>query len=284
MQNILIVGINSYVGNSFEEWLSKKSEYNIAKVGAKNREWKEISFSKYDIVIHVAAIAHIKESKKNKHLYFEINRDLAIEVAEKSLREGVKQFIFLSSMSVYGLVEGTINKKTKELPNSFYGQSKLEAELKIKKLQNSHFKVAILRPPMIYGKNCKGNYQTLSKIAKKIRIFPQKCNHRSMIYIDNLSLFINAIIKHELSGIFFPQNLEYVNTSELVKAISDIYNHKIVFTKYFNLMISSSRLKYAKKIFGTLIYEKELTYNEKLKIEKNDFINFKESIIHTEKG
>src|SRR5699024_2819593 len=156
--------------------------------------WKEKDFSMYDVVVHVAGIAHRKETKENAQLYYEINRDLAYDVAQKSKTESVKQFIFLSSMSVYGLEEGVIDGRTPLHPKSNYGKSKLEAENLIQPLENKNFKVAIIRPPMIYGKDCKGNYQRLAKIAKKVPVFPKIDNKRSMIYIDNLSEFIRLSI------------------------------------------------------------------------------------------
>ena len=160
-------------------------------------------FSGYDSVFHVAGIAHIKETIKNRDLYFSVNRDLAYEVAKKAKEDGVRQFVFLSTMSVYGLNTGIIDNNTPEAPKNAYGRSKLEAEKLIRELEAANFQVAIIRPPMVYGKGAKGNYQRLSKFAQKSPIFPDYNNQRSMLYIDNLCEFVRLIIIHVSTGIFF---------------------------------------------------------------------------------
>ena len=137
MKNILITGENSYIGNSFQNWVSQyKGEYEVDTISVRDDKWKSTSFSEYDIVLHVAGIAHIKETKENKDLYYKVNRDLAIEVARKSKEDGIKQFVLLSSMSVYGMDQGIITTNTIEKPKSSYGISKLEAENEIKKFNN----------------------------------------------------------------------------------------------------------------------------------------------------
>lgn len=260
MKRILITGKNSYVGNSFAEWVSQyPDKYEVDKISLRTDEWKEKDFSKYDVVLHVAGIAHRKEKKRDKDLYFRVNRDLAYEVAKKAKKEGVSQFIFLSSMSVYGMETGVITRDTVPQPKSLYGKSKLEAEKLIEHLNDQTFKVAILRPPMVYGKGCKGNYPKLAKLAKITPLFPDIDNKRSMIFVDNLSKFLKVIIDNNQSGLFFPQNNEYVKTSELVKLIAKYNNKKIRLTKLFNPIIY--RMKFnntVKKVFGTLIYDVEM--------------------------
>lgn len=238
MKKVLITGANSYIGRSFRNWLQKfPDQYLIHSISLRDEDWKTTNFSFYDVVFHVAGIAHIKETKKNKDLYFKVNRDLAYEVARRSKANGVKQFIYLSSMSVYGLDCGTINESTPLRPKSSYGKSKLQAEELIAKLEEEKFKIAIVRPPMVYGEGCKGNYSRLSSLALKIPLFPDIQNQRSMIYIGNLCEFIRILINNESSGIFFPQNKEYVCTSEMVRLIANIHGKKIRMTKLFNPII-----------------------------------------------
>lgn len=280
MKKILITGKNSYVGNSFEKWLENyPGEYHVEKISLRNDSWKENTFSGYDVVVHVAGIAHRKETADNKELYYKVNRDLAFDVAKKSKEEGVSQFIFLSSMSVYGMETGIIHRDTIPNPKSNYGKSKLEAEKLIEPLNDDTFKVAILRPPMIYGNGCKGNYVRLSKLAVKSPIFPDIKNKRSMIFIDNLSEFIRKLIEKNVSGYYFPQNEEYVCTSRLVKLISESHNKKIYLTKLFNPIIYLLKIKIIKKVFGSLVYEKSMS-----DIMSMDYIvvNLKESIEATE--
>ncbi|MEQ6376433.1 NAD-dependent epimerase/dehydratase family protein [Bacillaceae bacterium S4-13-56] len=282
MKRILITGKNSYIGTSLEKWLEKyPDKYFVDSISLRDDSWKEKDFSKYDVVFHVAGIAHIKETKENANLYYKVNRDLAYEVAQKSKTERVKQFIFLSSMSVYGIETGVIDKDSPLNPKSNYGKSKLEAEKLITNLEDSLFKVAILRPPMIYGKGCKGNYTKLAKLALKTPIFPEIDNKRSMIYIDNLSEFVKSVVDNSGSGIFFPQNNDYVNTSRMVELIAKAHGKRILLTEIFNpLLILIKRNETVSKVFGNLIYEETLSRNSN--VQFNSFVDFEESIRLTE--
>ena len=182
MKRILITGKDSYVGTSVRKYLEQwPKQYKVEEIDVKGEEWKKHDFSKHDVVFNVAGIAHInriKNDEETKLLYFNVNTDLAENIAKKAKKEGTKQFIQMSSMSVYGDSapigkEKIITKNTQPKPTNFYGQSKLEADKKLNKLSNNKFKVALIRPPMIYGKGCKGNYPTLRKIALRSLIFPK---------------------------------------------------------------------------------------------------------------
>jgi nucleoside-diphosphate-sugar epimerase len=284
MKKILITGKNSYVGTSMVKWLGTyPDKYSIDSISLRSEDWKEKDFSRYDVVLHVAGIAHVSSDPKMEGIYYKVNRDLTIEAAKKAKAEGVKQFIFMSSIIVYGESSGNrrvINKNTIPTPSNFYGNSKLQAEEGIKPLENSNFKVAIIRPPMIYGRGSKGNYPKLAKAAQKLPIFPDIENQRSMLHIDNLCEFLKLMIDNEESGMFFPQNSEYVKTSEMVKLIANVYGKKITLTKVFNpiLEIVGLRLGIINKVFGNLVYEKSMsTYKENYRIR-----DFRKSIEFTE--
>ena len=262
MKKILITGAGSYIGTSFENYLERfKGEYSVDTVDMVDGSWREKSFSGYDAVFHVAGIAHIKETKDNAHIYYEVNRDLVKDVAEKAKSDNVKQFVFLSSMSVYGLTKGRITEKTKLNPNTNYGKSKFEAENLIAPLQDEKFNVVILRPPMIYGKDCKGNYRTLRKFALKLKFFPYVKNERSMLYVENLCEFVKLMIDNNESGVFYPQNDEYTNTSEMVKAIAAAHGRKVRLVKGFGWALKFLGLftKLVNKAFGSLTYDKEMS-------------------------
>ncbi len=266
MKKILITGKNSYIGTSFEKWLANSSEqYQVDTVDMKDDHWREKDFSQYDVVYHVAAIVHVKE--RNAKKYFEVNRDLTIEVAKKAKNAGVNQFIFLSTMGVYGKSKGFIDEKTKPNPKTSYAKSKLEAEELLKKLSDESFIVAILRPPLVYGKGCRGNYSRLSGLAVKTPIFPKVDNKRSMIYIDNLSDFVKRIVDKKSGGSFFPQNAEYVNTSEMVQLIARAHKKKIILTKFFNPILNFLNLDTTNKVFGDLVYDLKMSeYDEDYQI------------------
>lgn len=260
MKRILITGANSYIGKNFKKWLRNFPEkYLVESISIRNDTWKEKDFSIYDVVYHVAGIAHIKETNENAELYYKVNRDLAYETAQKAKSDGVKQFILLSSMSVYGIESGVISKNSPLNPKSNYGKSKLQAEELINSLDDERFKVAIIRPPMVYGKNCKGNYSRLAKITLKVPVFPNFKNKRSMIFIDNLSEFVRLLIDDHSKGLFFPQNEKYVCTSEMVKLLTEVHGKKIRMTNLFNPLIKLLMIGPFKKVFGDLVYEKSMS-------------------------
>lgn len=261
MKRILITGSNSYIGTSFEKFIKENysNEYIVDTVDMIDGKWREMSFAGYDSVLHVAGIAHQKETKENAGLYYEVNRDIAVETANKAKSDGVNHFVFFSSMSVYGLDEGVITKETKPNPVSNYGKSKLQAENEIITLNDSGFSVCILRPPMVYGNGCKGNFAKIKKLVEKSPIFPYVKNQRSMIYIDNLSAFVKHCTDQGMSGVYFPQNEEYMSTVELAAGISEALGKKIYFDHIAGLCVRFLRLIHptAKKAFGSLIYDIE---------------------------
>ncbi|MGN0402295.1 MAG: NAD-dependent epimerase/dehydratase family protein [Acetatifactor sp.] len=299
---VLITGANSYIGTNFENWVK---EYGAA-ITTETQDmigdaWKERDFHGYDTVFHVAGIAHADVgmvTEEQKALYYKVNTDLTIQCAQKAKADGVKQFIFMSSIIVYGESAGigkekVITKETPLKPANFYGDSKVKAEEGLQKLVDENFKVVILRPPMIYGKDSKGNYPLLAKLAKKLPFFPDVQNQRSMLYIGNLCKFIGLMIENEESGIFFPQNAEYVRTGEMVREIAKAHNRKIHLIKIFNptlrllgKMGNKANGKPGKlggmvnKAFGNMVYDKTMSeYREEYRI-----YGLEESVRLTEVG
>ena len=264
MKKILITGADSYIGTSVENWLKREpDQYQVDTVDMKDGSWHEKDFSKYDVVFHVAGIAHVSSDPKMEELYYKVNRDLTVEAGRKAKVEGVKQFIFMSSIIVYGDSSSSkrvIDRSTVPTPSNFYGNSKLQAEEGIKDLESDDFKIVVVRPPMIYGKGSKGNYPRLAKVAQKIPVFPDIDNERSMLHIDNLCEFIKVMIDYEETGLFFPQNKEYVKTSEMVKMIAEVHGKKIWMTKVFNPILRLMfGISVVNKVFGNLVYEKSLS-------------------------
>lgn len=260
MINILITGSNSYIGRQLELWLNKtKHNYSITRISLRNGIWKTMDFSKYDVIYHAAGIAHIKETKANSDLYQKVNRDLSFQVALKAKKEKVHQFVFLSSMSVYGTKQEIITLDTFPNPETYYGLSKLHAEQLLESLSDESFKVAILRLPMVYGLNSKGNFTKLKNFVCKCPIFPYINNQRSMIYIDNVSEISKQIIDDQSSGVFYPQNNEYVCTGNLVKLIGRYYGKPIILSKGFAVLLRAMKLPMVKKLTGNLVYDKSMS-------------------------
>lgn len=286
MKKILITGTNSYIGRSLAKWLEDSPDrYSVEAISVRGEAWKEKDFSAYDVVFHAAGIAHVSRDPKMEEKYYKVNRDLTIKTAEKAKNEDVKQFIFMSSIIVYGdstSGKRVIDRNTVPEPSNFYGNSKLQAEEGIKPLESDNFKVAILRPPMIYGKGSKGNYPKLAKAARMLPVFPDIDNQRSMLHIDNLCEFIRLTIENEESGLYFPQNSEYVKTSEMVRMIGDVHGKRVKLVRMFNpiLRTMNGKVGIVDKVFGNLIYDKALSeYKEEYQIR-----DLRDSIMKTEKG
>jgi UDP-glucose 4-epimerase len=206
---------------------------------------------------------------------------LAIATAIKAQREGVRQFIFMSSFSVFDGRVRVISENTVPNPVNAYGKSKLEAELGIRELENSQFKVVIIRSPMVYGKGAKGDYPRLARIARILPVFPDVDNRRSMIYIDNLCEFVRLMIENEERGLFFPQNREYVKTSEMVRLIAEAVGRNIRLIRAFNpvIRVLGPRVTVLGKVFGSLVYEMGMSeYIQDYRIR-----SLRESILRTEK-
>ncbi len=275
MKKVLITGTGSYIGTSVEKYLNRPEYagmYQVNTVDMIGDGWKEKDFSGYDVVFHVAGIAHADIShvtEEQKKLYYRVNRDLAVSTAKKAKREGVRQFIYMSSIIVYGETtsirkERVITKDTKPHPTSFYGDSKWKAEQKLTPLGDENFHVAILRPPMIYGEGGKGNYQTLKKIAMKVPVFPDFPNRRSMLAVENLCEYVRQLIEEGKGGVFFPQDLQYVKTAEMVKKIAAENGKAVHLIKGFNWGIRLAGHVpgkiggMANKAFGSLIYDHSL--------------------------
>lgn len=290
MKKILITGAQSYVGMSFAQYVSRWPEdYQLDTVDMRGEDWREYSFRGYDAVFHVAGLVHMPKTKNGAEyadLYKKVNTDLAVETARKAKAEGVKQFIFMSSASVYGL-EGAVGRnviitaETPLNPADNYGISKKNAEEQLLLLEDDSFKAVILRPPMIYGKGCRGNYVTLAKLAKKLPVFPYMYNQRSMLYIDNLSEFVRLMIDNEERGIFCPQNNAYTQTCEMVRMIAAVNGKKILVIKGFGwvLKLLSHVTGLVNKAFGNLCYDFGLSRY------KQDYcvVGLADSIAETEK-
>ena len=269
MKRVLITGANSYVGTHVRQHLEEfPDQYSVDSISVRDDKWRETDFFIYDSIYHCAGLAHSdvgNVSDEVKAKYYTVNTELTIDLAKKAKAEGVKQFIFMSSAIVYGDSaplgrEKVITRDTPRIPANFYGDSKVQAENGLLKLEDDIFKVVILRCPMIYGKGSKGNFPILEKMALKLPLFPEVRNKRSMLYIGNLAEFVRLMIENEESGIFWPCNREWSNTSELVKMIAECHGKKVRLVPGFGMALKllSHATGYVNKAFGNLAYEEGL--------------------------
>ena len=257
MKRILITGGSGYIGQSLCRYLQRfPDKYSVNTISLHGTDWQWQSFSEYDAVVHAAGLAHMRENRKNAALYPVINRDLTLKTAQKAQMDGVHQFLFLSSMSVYGMTEGCITRDTVPHPKTLYGKSKLEAEELLLQMETPKFHVAIFRPPMVYGENCPGNYRALVKLAAVLPVCPDYQNRRSMISIDCLCAALRQVIDAGCSGIFLPQDPQYICTCRRICEIAAESGRVIPQTKWLNFIPALLRrlTPQGKKAFGNLVY------------------------------
>lgn len=300
-KKVLITGAGSYIGQSFINYAKKNypDNFEIEELDLMENSWKNVSFSKYDIVYHVAGIAHAdvgKVSEETKEKYYKVNTDLTVEVAKKAKEDGVREFIFMSSMIIYGESapygkKKVIDENTVPMPANFYGDSKLQADVAVRTLADEKFKVIVLRPPMIYGKGSKGNYPILAKIARKLPVFPNVNNERSMLHIDNLCEFLCQIMlvreNNDNAIVLIPQNAEWIKTSAMVKEIANVSGKNIIELKVLKpAVIIGSKIPgkiggIVNKAFGNNCYAHNISVYSDIDYQK---ITLKESIKLTEKS
>ena len=272
MKRVLITGAGSYIGTKVENWLNASTDsatgeklFQVDAVDTINDNWKKADFSQYDVVYNVAGIAHVKAAKGDEPLYYAVNRDMVIEIAPAAKAAGVKQFIHMSSMIVYKEVKTLagkqIHRDTVPEPNGFYGDSKLQGESGIRALADDSFKVCIMRPPMIYGPGCKGNFPKLMWLAQKTPVFPAWHNRRSMLYIDNLCEFVKQLIMHEVEGTVYPQNAEYSDTVEIVRHFAKTNGKRIWITRLLNpvIWLFGNHVRALGKMFSDSTYDMEMS-------------------------
>ena len=266
MKRILIVGKNSYIGNCIEKWLTQEEvdKYRIEKTSVRNDEWKKIDLSGYDAILYVAALVHIKEKKKFWPDYLRLNAELPYEFAKKAKQSGVAHFIFFSTKAVFRPNTRVVDDNTELVPVSLYGKSKLEGERRIRSIANDIFRVTVIRPPLVYGENCKGNFSKLVKLSKHIRFFPRVYNEQSMIYIWNLCELVKLIIEEPASdSIILPQDEELGGTTDIMVALWEERQEKYhlssllaIFVKLMMKLRCSSSLN---KMFMNSVYDPKVS-------------------------
>ncbi|MDZ5710906.1 NAD-dependent epimerase/dehydratase family protein [Jeotgalibacillus haloalkalitolerans] len=262
MRKVLIVGSRSYIGTHLSQWLKKdQKQYLVESISVRDHHWKEKNFGLYDSIVYTVGLAHQKETKENKEDYYRVNRDLTYQVAKKAKEDGAQHFVYLSSMSVYGIVSGTINEHTQMNPRTYYGDSKLQAEKLLESLTDEHFQVGIVRPPMVYGEGCKGNYRKISAFSTRIPGFLCFENQRSGIYILNLCEFLKYMIDEKRIGTFHPQNAEYYSTFDLVRLIRSSHGKGSRLVRKLPAKFYKLHVNLLDKVFGSLTYDESMSYD-----------------------
>lgn len=263
---ILITGTNSFVGRNFINYSSFK---DVKEISLLKHTPDNIDFHNFDVIIHLVAIVHQKKTIPESQ-YFIINRDLCLQVAELAKKAGVKQFIFLSTVKVYGkFISGSEpwNEHSVCLPEDAYGKSKYEAELALRKLEDKNFTVSIIRTPLVYGEYVRANMLSIMKLVSRMHILPFKNvnNRRNFTGAENLVSFIDRIIEKRVSGVFIAMDEKAISTSELVKMISKNLDKKIFYFKIPDIMIKIGMYVFP-SIFDRLYGSFEMDNSRTLKV------------------
>ena len=289
-KRVLITGKDSFIGNSLIRYAQTHyPNLSFDVLDMRTPTWKNHDFTKYDSVFHVAGLAHADVghvSAAIQEKYYQVNTDLALHTAQFAKQAKVSQFIFMSSMIIYGESapygrQKIITRDTLPAPANFYGDSKWQADKAVRAMEDESFRVAVLRPPMVYGEGCKGNYPLLQKIAHKLPVFPNVHNERSMVYIDNLCEFVCQLLLSGTNGIYFPQNPQYTRTADMVQLLGKAEEKNIHLLTILNPCVKLASFVPGKirtlvnKAFGNNCYAQELSHYKGLNYQ---IYNLQESI------
>lgn len=264
---ILVTGSNGYLGNSFIN--QYKNKYKFENFSLLTQKLEDINFDSVDIVLHCAALVHQK-IEHSYEKYHEINVEYPLKLAKLAKENGVKQFVFISTIAVYGEDEEKLDENTICNPITPYGKSKLEAEKELLKLSDDSFVVSIVRAPMVYGKDAPGNIDSLIKLVKKLPIIPLGGieNKRSFISIQNLCHMIDEVIIQQKAGIFLASDDEPLSTLKLIKLIAKNLDKKIYLIKipFFESLLKILKPSFHKRLYGSLEIDNTIT-KEKLNLK-----------------
>lgn len=262
MINVVITGASGFIAGAIKKRLDEfPQRYRARAVSLRGDGWREAGFAGVDCVVHTAGIAHVLPDAAMVPAYFSVNRDLTLEVARRAKADGVGQFVFFSSMSVYGEalpagVRRRINARTPTAPTNAYGQSKLEAEEGLRRIEDDAFRVAVLRPPMVYGKGCKGNYNALARLARRLPVFPKFDNLRSVLYVENLAECVRLLIDGRMSGLYFPQDAQAVSTARIAAEVARAHGKRLLLLRCLNPAVwLAGRRGTARRAFGDMAYD-----------------------------
>ena len=268
-KQVLVTGASGFVGERFMEYNAKK--YALEAVSLRKTKVEEIDFSKIETIVHLAGMAH-QMQKIDDQIYFDVNFHLTTDFAKAAKVAGVKHFIFISTVKVYGdePKSGYLDLSSPCHPNDPYGKSKLEAEKALKKLEDDQFKVSTIRPPLVYGPKVKGNMIRFLNLAQKNLPIPFKGieNQRSMVFLDNLVELINAVIDSKTSGTFIAGDKKPISTSELLETMYDGLNISPRWFKMPGIGISILKMlkpQLEKRLFGSFVIDNT---------ETNKILNF----------
>ena len=259
---ILVTGAGGFVGERFMEMNGDR--FSLVPVSLRNASIEGIDLTGIDSIVHLAGKAH--EMKPiDDQIYYDVNYTLTKKLAEWARCCGVPHFVYISSVKVYGdETPGPLNEQSPCTPTDAYGKSKLQAEEMLLHMSALSFKVAIVRPPLVYGPRVKGNMIKLLQLAGKSYPLPfgNIQNRRSMVYADNLVELINVIVEQQATGIYIAGDEQPVSTELLVRTIRKELNkpeNMISLPFPFRILLRTIRPALFTRLYGSYMIDNTLT-------------------------
>jgi UDP-glucose 4-epimerase len=272
---ITITGASGFVGQALIAKLTKYEVTAIVRNHAPNLNVKkcfrtEISeFSDHsealkncDVVIHCAARVHVmnEQTADPLEVYRQINTRALLSFAQQAAAQGVKRFIFISSIKVNG--ECTEQSKPftafdTPAPVDPYAQSKAEAELGLQQIAlSTGMELVIIRPPLVYGPGVKANFSRMMALVKKGLPLPfgNIQNKRSMVALDNLVDLISLCVEHPKAAnqIFLVSDEQDLSTPDLMRLMAAALGVKLWLINFPLFLLKL--INFSKK--GALVYQR----------------------------
>ena len=273
---VLIIGGDSFIGRNFTD--AYKDKINLKLVSRTSTQFPDEKiledlfsipnsiFGNIQVVINFAALVHDPKIK-DRSLNEKINHQLVLNIAGKARQAGVKLFVQLSTIAVYGY-NHIISINTPHNPKNPYGKSKLQADQDLLKMQDDNFKVAIIRPPTVYGgNNPPGNIIRLIRLVNKGLPLPFRGikNSRDFINIHNLVQYIFIIITKQIHGVFIVSDNQPVSTEYLIHLINkSLCRHTTLFKIPVGILkiFKSIKPEAYNKLFGDSYIISSFPYEE----------------------
>ncbi len=245
---LLLTGATGFIGSSF--YSNYHNQFEIETFSFQ-KDLHTLSIHNIDTLVHLSALVHQMNGASNE-AYNEVNVIKTVALAQKAKEAGVKLFVFMSSVKVYGEESDTPYSETTPChPKDPYGESKLEAENGLLALQDDTFKISIIRTPVVYGEGVKANILKLIGLTDKYSYLPFGgiANRRSMIYVGNLTHLISEVVIQKKASIFLASDDQPISTTELIILIAKALGKKEV-------LLSSYLLKQTLKFIKPALYQR----------------------------
>jgi len=261
MKNIVCTGSSGFIGSYFTSKYSNK--YAIASFSFLHDTLEDLSLNTTNVVVHLSALVHQMDGASEDE-YERVNVIQTLELAKKAKASGVQQFVFMSSVKVYGEESSNVYTEHTPLhPQDAYGASKRKAELELLKLEDENFRVSIIRTPIVYGYGVKANIKSLVSLVSKVPILPFGgiTNRRSMVYIGNLCHLIEVIIDKNASGIYLAADDKPLSTTELIESIAEALDTKIYLLQipFFPQLLKLFKPSFYQRLYGSLELDTQST-------------------------